>query len=389
MNIAPNIFEFATSELSQDAFICWLVSYVNHPEEAVLHECSKDFISMLYNLKYGVDTIVKEDVLRLVDKPKRQYFDIDVYFQCVIKDKTCSFIIEDKMHTTQHSGQLSKYKKKIEEDGVKEDDVISIYFKTGYLLSRDYDAEKKYEYKILDYRTLNKFLQRYKTDNIIFESYKEYISTNFFEYYETSLNDFFKNDDIKLFEKDFVQWEFMSKLLDRCREYGNNLALIEYKISEGTSFGRPFTSIDFLKIPDLYAQGKEEFLFYRLDSRREKTTGSERYYLSLRQYANLKDYPSASEKKHKKLFRLKKYKDLFREVLAKLASEKYSLRISEEDVYNDHVGRNESDVAILFFDEEVNRPSVVLEEFPQIHKLFVEAIRNSDLIPTFADPSTK
>lgn len=29
----PNIFNFATSELSQDAFICWIISWFDYPQE--------------------------------------------------------------------------------------------------------------------------------------------------------------------------------------------------------------------------------------------------------------------------------------------------------------------------------------------------------------------
>lgn len=29
-----NIFKYATKELSQDAFICWLVEWINHKEES-------------------------------------------------------------------------------------------------------------------------------------------------------------------------------------------------------------------------------------------------------------------------------------------------------------------------------------------------------------------
>ena len=31
--VSTNLFDYATSELSQDAFICWLVSWINHKEE--------------------------------------------------------------------------------------------------------------------------------------------------------------------------------------------------------------------------------------------------------------------------------------------------------------------------------------------------------------------
>jgi len=79
----PNIFSFATSELSQDAFICWLVSHINYPEDTILHECAKDFIVMLYNLDRDSDTIDRNSVSISMSSgyPKQQYCKTDVYFQ--------------------------------------------------------------------------------------------------------------------------------------------------------------------------------------------------------------------------------------------------------------------------------------------------------------------
>ena len=47
----PNLFYFATSELSQDAVLCWLLSWADmkhkesHPH---LHDVAKDLISLIY-----------------------------------------------------------------------------------------------------------------------------------------------------------------------------------------------------------------------------------------------------------------------------------------------------------------------------------------------------
>ena len=41
-----NMFKYATKELSQDAFICWLVNYINTDEEEY-KEVAKDFIELI------------------------------------------------------------------------------------------------------------------------------------------------------------------------------------------------------------------------------------------------------------------------------------------------------------------------------------------------------
>ena len=41
-----NLFRYATSELSQDAFICWLLSYAikDCQKDKVLSDCAKEFL---------------------------------------------------------------------------------------------------------------------------------------------------------------------------------------------------------------------------------------------------------------------------------------------------------------------------------------------------------
>ena len=67
----PNLFSFATSELSQDAFICWLVSWANNPEEKELSGCAKDFICMLYNLNKS--SKISSEAVTEVKNIRKQY----------------------------------------------------------------------------------------------------------------------------------------------------------------------------------------------------------------------------------------------------------------------------------------------------------------------------
>lgn len=47
----PNLFSYATSELSQDAFVCWLLKWAK-PQyknpDAELHKCAVKFIQALF-----------------------------------------------------------------------------------------------------------------------------------------------------------------------------------------------------------------------------------------------------------------------------------------------------------------------------------------------------
>jgi len=103
----PNIFDYATSELSQDAFICWLLHWGRIEGSGNLRDASRDFVIALYNFYYNSD--YPTSLLREIKKPERQYKKIDVYFEAIINDEEVSFIIEDKTWTSPHSNQLQIY----------------------------------------------------------------------------------------------------------------------------------------------------------------------------------------------------------------------------------------------------------------------------------------
>lgn len=129
METKPNLFEFATSELSQDAFICWLLSYVNYGQDKKLNQCAKDLVALLYNLKHS-SKISAGDIQGI--EIKRQFHNIDIYFEADIKGIKVPFIIEDKTYTSHHSEQLQRYQEKIIETGFEKDQIVCVYFKTGY-----------------------------------------------------------------------------------------------------------------------------------------------------------------------------------------------------------------------------------------------------------------
>ncbi|CAM3871099.1 PD-(D/E)XK nuclease family protein [Litorimonas haliclonae] len=133
-NGRPNLFDFATSELSQDAFICWLVSWADAKFEktnADLYNVSRKFLARLADLE-DISKHAKIEVMR-------QYKNIDILVSVenISDEKNYLILIEDKTSTRDHGGQLNRYYSKIFKETQGDDQkhldwrVKPIYFFTG------------------------------------------------------------------------------------------------------------------------------------------------------------------------------------------------------------------------------------------------------------------
>jgi hypothetical protein len=119
----PSLFHYATSELSQDAFLCWLLDWANPKYAAVdtgLHAAGKNFVTALL-AKHGIQ--LTEGILLV--KIERQCHGIDVY--AVVNEKF-GLLIEDKVHAEQHGEQLKRGFETIHLEGKHP---CPIYLKTG------------------------------------------------------------------------------------------------------------------------------------------------------------------------------------------------------------------------------------------------------------------
>ena len=136
MTNSPNLFNFATSELSHDAMIAWLCSWadpVHAKTHSELHQLgTAQLRSMLQKHGQGNLDIEHVDVIR-------QYKNIDVLIEVNIPEKEKPvppqgrfIIIENKLFTRNHSDQLNRYRKTIEENekrAVNEEQVLGVYYK--------------------------------------------------------------------------------------------------------------------------------------------------------------------------------------------------------------------------------------------------------------------
>ncbi|MDE0471710.1 MAG: PD-(D/E)XK nuclease family protein, partial [Ekhidna sp.] len=122
MNSIPNLFSLATSELSQDAFICWLITWADKKHESTdsgLNKLAIQFVQKLLGKdnSYAIDEV----------KVKRQWHKIDV---SALVNGQYFLVIEDKKGTRAHSNQLNRYSERAKKHYKESDiEVKLIYFK--------------------------------------------------------------------------------------------------------------------------------------------------------------------------------------------------------------------------------------------------------------------
>lgn len=166
MNLENNLFYYASSELSQDAFICWLASFVledNDPSNP-LCECAKKMIEMFVDDLKGQSFILKNI--------QHQIKKIDVLLTVKTNTQIYKIVVEDKVFTEEHNNQLKRYLNTISENN---DYIVrGVYYKTGFQsdLSNVYDAK----YKYISLNDMLNLLKEYVniTDNQIFKDYYNY-----------------------------------------------------------------------------------------------------------------------------------------------------------------------------------------------------------------------
>lgn len=166
-----NLFRWATSELSQDAFICWLLSWAdpgNIVKNPALYHAGRKFLDALLQL-HGHEA-------RSDDK-------VQVYKQIASADLVATIgnnwalLIEDKTNTSEHDDQLDRYIVTIQTH-FADRTVLPIFCKTGD--QSEYKKAKKAGYALFLRRDFLNVLQAIKDaglDNSIFDDFLAMLKT--------------------------------------------------------------------------------------------------------------------------------------------------------------------------------------------------------------------
>lgn len=201
----PNIFDIATKELNQDAFITWLLQFADSKYKAtdeLLNECGKSFVYQL--IRKQLPTF-DQPILKV--NAGRQWENIDVWAE--INDKYL-IIIEDKTYTSHHSNQLTRYKTTAEEWCIKNnyEKPICIYLKTGNESQSSLNGIINQGFAIFNRVDFINLLEQFKTtQNNIFLDFLERLTR-----IEKSNNEFeFKN----IAEWNGADWQGFFQFLEK------------------------------------------------------------------------------------------------------------------------------------------------------------------------------
>jgi hypothetical protein len=170
----PNIFDISTKELSQDAFLTWLILWAD--KEATqydneLHKCGINFVKelILKEIPSFSDEIISV-------RAGRQWENIDVWAE--VNDKYL-IIIEDKTYSGQHSGQLMRYKSTAEKwcnnQNPKYLPPVCIYLKTGNESQQSLNKVTEEGFKIYNRQEFIDLLNNHNLKNDIYNDFKQRI----------------------------------------------------------------------------------------------------------------------------------------------------------------------------------------------------------------------
>ncbi len=178
-----NLFEYATKELSQDAFLRWLIENWNESDDKELQRASRGFLDFLTDNAYSH---LDYEKAKIVTYAQVAHMDItiDVFPD---KDKKLHdiIVIEDKTGSSEHN-QLVDYnetlrKWKNQKDGNVRD-IHKVFYKSGYLSDQDDKGIKKANegeestWKTKDIRDIWKFFKDYtNASSDVLRDYSRYI----------------------------------------------------------------------------------------------------------------------------------------------------------------------------------------------------------------------
>lgn len=319
-----NIFSFATGELSQDAFICWCLNWINEPDPVTTHRYRQLGLDLLSKL---IENLSNNDVLSRIDIKSidkillvQQVLNIDVLV--IIPQYKLAIIIEDKTNTSEHDNQISFYRgalktvfdnKKpwnaynklekafksvnlnIDHADIANYHIHTVYFKTGYYF--DYDWQVAHSDSVDNYLTGPMFwdiLKNYDDcESDILRGYCEHLKNQLDWYQAVSKIDGKYDDE----ECHYIKWEritqhgFLQVLFDNESLDGawlwKDMSTYTNQYSTGTNQGgSPWTNRRFWSRTEAQAIWSDSptsfkpWIFWRVDH------DSKGLYLSLRYYNN-------------------------------------------------------------------------------------------------------
>lgn len=335
MEHKTNIFFHATKELSTDAFLVWLIYFLDSEEKYEVYK----------QLFFDNLILKKEDCGKIVHdiELKRQENSVDVILNFTLGEinEKKTVLFENKTWTTFHDNQLENYR------SIYPHSYRYIYFKLAYINSNEKKEVKSFGYDIIDASMFSKVIGEFVDIHLLINMYNEYITETFINTINSFHNELFIDSKYDILEDAGAQKYLCDIIADSMIE--QNVPYL--KIQNGTSAGMPWTEIVLIEKKD----GYYESLFWKVHIRAGK------FYIRLNQYSD-----PLEEQVSYKMRRL--------EILRKEANN-YVANIPELHlgIVNDRA-RNESEVIIFFFND--NDLTTIIEALPKISQYIIDIFKN-------------
>jgi hypothetical protein len=165
--MTKNLFEFATKELSQDAFLRWLFENWNCEEEDV-KEASRSLITEILKKEVDFEKIAQFNT-------SAQERNIDLLIKFVIDEVFYLIVIEDKTYSFSHDDQLIKYKSYVD-NNITRINAQYIYYKTNIISSDERNDVEQKGWEVFDINLIyGIFSKLSRVKNNILADYVEHI----------------------------------------------------------------------------------------------------------------------------------------------------------------------------------------------------------------------
>ena len=331
-----NIFLYSPKELATDAFLAWCIQ--EYDGNTAGQKLAGPFFHSLGLCNSQNDLI--SDI-----RVSRQEKHTDLIIRYFVNGSATQALFENKIYTTVHSEQLEQYSKDFP------DFQFYKYLKLGYINYEERKQVKNSGYTVIDAYKLRSALA-HTPSNILVDQYKEFLDTQFIRVQDEIKNELIINNKHQLFERSEAQQYILSSLHEKI---DRRIPYLEFKYA-ANSGGTPWTQLFIAKRDNAYGD-EAEYLAWRIDKR------GQGYYLRLNQYSYIDDQDWSRKEKNLQILR-----DFVTHLL-----ERHELVLGPHS----NRGRNESEIAIMFFiDNHLSRITHLLPSLSEEISNFYSSYSN-------------
>ena len=217
-----NLFDYATKELSQDAFLRWLFENFDC-EDNSLKTASQSILKQLCK-------IPENEIIKNV-ATYSQWHKVDIFVLVETDKRKIALFIEDKVFSSVHDNQLDKYNSIIENSiknngwdlnrfGCSSENTVKVFYKTLWLSEEEKTAVENAGWEVYDIFRINELFKELSNTNcVLLNQYIEHIK---------EIEQIFSTKDMpKTSEKglDLIKWKayFEFELIPRLKKGFKNL----------------------------------------------------------------------------------------------------------------------------------------------------------------------